>query len=104
MISTLSSRLQNIKNMLLTALMVVSLMRYEASGSTQRIKELMPWSLSLSLALRFFIISMMIFLSDLSAFGSLRPGVSIKDISPIVPSLKHPVTDLKDFSLLNKHL
>ena len=61
-ISILSSRLLNMKNMLSMPFIVESVILWDAFGITQRIKELMPYSLSYSLMLRFFIISMWIFL------------------------------------------
>ena len=66
---------------------------------THRIRELIPCSVSLSYMLKFLMISICIFLSDLRASGSLNPGVSISVMLPMEPDLTQEVTDLKDYLL-----
>ena len=68
---------------------------------THRIRELIPYSGSFSYMLKFFMISMCIFLSDLRASGSFNPGVSISVMLPMEPDLTQEVTDLND-CLLSK--
>ena len=88
-------------NMLFKPLIVESVILWEALGMTHRIIELIPYSGSLSYMLKFFMISMCIFLSDLRASGSFNPGVSISVMLPTEPDLTQEVTDLKD-CLLSK--
>ena len=81
--------------------MVVFLIRYEASGIIQRMRELMPCFGFFSLMLMFFTISMKMFLSERSESVSLNPGVSIRVILPTLPCYTTDVTASFYLLLLN---
>lgn len=66
-------------------------------------KELMPCLLSVSIGLTEFMSSIMMFLSDFRMSTSLKPGVSIKVMFPVLAIFTQVVTASKAFPLLNSH-
>ena len=70
--------------------------RFELSGMIHCIKAEIPCFLSYSLGRKILVSSLRIFLSLRSVLVSLKPGVSIMVILPVVAVLQTPVIDLYD--------
>ena len=95
--SDLGLRLFNMNRMLFIAPIDVARMRFELSGIMHWMNPVMPCLLSSSFGRINFTSSFRIFLSLLSEFVSLNPGVSMRVNNPVFAGLQTPVTDLKDY-------
>ena len=89
--------------MLFILLIDDSLILSDSSGMMHYTKELMPQLLSVSMGLMEFMSSIMMFLSDLRMSTSLKPGVSIRVMFPVLATFTQVVTASKALPLLNSH-
>ena len=89
--------------MLFIAPIDVYRIRFELSGIMHYMNADMPYFLLYSLGCMSFVNSLRIFLSLLLVFVSLKPGVSMHVIRPVVAILQVPVTDLYDCLCSNSH-
>ena len=101
--SVYGSKLCNIKRMLFMPLIDDSLILSDSSGIMHCVKELIPCFSFISIGLIALINSIMMLLSDLLMSTSLKPGVSMSVIFPVVATLTHDVTAWKFLPLLNSH-
>ena len=87
--------------MLFIAPIDVNRILFELSGIIHCMNAEMPYLLLYSLGFISFVNSLRIFLSLLLVFVSLKPGVSMQVIDPVVAVLHVPVTDLYDYLCKN---
>ena len=74
---------------------------FELSGIIHCMNAEMPYFLLYSLGFMSFVNSLRIFLSLLLVFVSLKPGLSMQVMRPVVATLQVPVTDLYDYLCAN---
>ena len=95
------SKLYKIKSMSFMPFIDDSLILSDSSGMMHCMKELMPCLSSVRIGLIALINSIRMLLSVFAKSTSLKPGVSINVIFPVVATLTHEVTALKFLPLWN---
>ena len=94
--SALGSMLLRRNNILFIALIELLRIRFDSSGMMHWMNAVIPFCLLNNLGRIILVSSLRIFLSLRYALVSLKPGVSIRVIQPVVPVLTTPVTDSYD--------